>query len=99
MEIKSKDHYDRVCKERNFVSDEQCKEIAEKARKEKIKPYKISEKSLAIINSASQRADKNGNVKLSDRTIDALIANKAIGKKIPDYMKLPQVYDKGGFSS
>lgn len=100
MHIKNKDHYDRVCKEKGMVPIEVAQEMAEKGRKEKIKPYKISEQSLAIINAAKQTADKKGNIKLGDRAIDALIKRKAIGKKIPDYMKLPAHYNnQGGFSS
>lgn len=99
MQIKDKDHYDRVCKEGNWVSYEQAQEIADKSRKDKVKEYKISDESLAIINAARQRADKKGNLKLADSAIDALIKKKAIGKVVPDYMKLPSVYsNKGGFS-
>lgn len=98
MEIKSKEHYDRVCKEGNWVSDEQAKEIAEKSRKEKIKDYRISKESLEIIQAAKNSKDSKGNIKLGDRAIKALIDRKAIGKVIPDYMKLPSAYDgKGGF--
>ena len=67
--------------------------------KSKLKDYKISDESQAIIFAAKQGADKKGNIKLSDRAIDKLIEKKAIGKVIPDYMKLPSAYSgKGGFS-
>ncbi len=100
MQIKNKDHYDRVCKEMGMVSYEQAAELAEQGKKSKIKEYKVSDESLAIINAAKQSVDKKGNVKLGDLAIDALIARKAIGKKIPDYMKLPSAYNnKGGFNS
>lgn len=93
--VKNKDHYDRLCKENGMVSYEQAEELA---ASKKCKEYKISDKSLAIINSAKQCADKKGNVKLSSRTIDALIQKKAIGKVIPSYMKLPAAYSNvGGF--
>lgn len=98
IHIKDKDHYDRVCKEGNWVSDEQAKEIAEKARKEKIKPYKISEESKSIIEHAKNSKKKNGDIKLSDTAINKLIEKKAINKYIPDYMKLPSAYTKGGFA-
>ena len=99
MQIHSKDHYDKVCKEGNWVSYEQAQEIAEKSRKEKIKDYKISEESNAIIQYAKNIADKKGNVKLGDRAIDKLIEKKAIGKVVPEYMKLPSAYQpKGGFA-
>lgn len=93
--IKSREHYERTMKEQGMVSFEQAEEMA---NNKKLKEYKVSDESLAIINSAKLRADKKGNVKLGDRAIDALISRKAIGKKIPEYMKLPSVYDKGGFS-
>lgn len=96
MQITSKEHYDRVCKEGNWVSDEQAKEIADKARKEKIRDYKISDESKAIIEHAKNVKDSKGNVKLSDRAIEKLIEKKAINKKIPDYMKLPSHYTKNG---
>jgi hypothetical protein len=99
MQIKSKDHYDRVCKEGNWVSYEQAQEIADKARKEKIKPYKISKESEEIIKYASNIKDKRGNLKLGDVAIKKLIDKKAIGKKIPEYMNLPAAYSKkGGFA-
>ncbi len=100
MQIKNKEHYDRVCKEGGWVSYEQAQEMAEKGRAEKIKPYKISRESEEIIKYAEQIKDKKGNVKLGDRAIKALIDKKAIGKAIPDYMKLPSAYDsKGGFTN
>lgn len=97
--VKSKEHYERLCKENNMVPFEQAEEIAAKARKANIKDYKVSKDSMDLIKSVKFTADKNGNVKLGDRAIDALIAKKAIGKKIPSYMKLPSVYNgKGGFN-
>ena len=80
-----------------MVSYEQAEEMAERSRKEKIKPYKISEESKAIIEHAKNTKTKDGRVKLSDKAIDALISKKAIGKYIPEYMKLPSTYNKGGF--
>ena len=98
MQIKSKEHYDRVCKEGNWVSFEQAQEIAEKARAEKIKPYKISRESEEIIKYANQIKDSKGKVKLGDVAIGKLIEKKAIGRQIPSYMKLPSAYQpKGGF--
>lgn len=98
MNIKNKDHYDRVCKEQGMVSYEQAHELAEKGRKERIKGYKISKESEDIIKYANQIKDKKGNLKLSGKAIDILINKKAIGKSIPDYMKLPAAYsNKGGF--
>lgn len=99
MQIKSKDHYDRICKERGFVSDERAAEMAIEGRKGKIKDYKLTKESEEIIKYAHGIKDSKGNVKLGDRAIETLIKNKAIGKKIPEYMQLPEAYKpKGGFS-
>ena len=78
MQIRSKEHYDRVCKEGNWVSYEQAQEIADKARSEKIKPYKVSIESEEIIKYAHQIKDKKGNLKLGDVAIKKLIDKKAI---------------------
>ena len=99
MQIRSKDHYDKVCKERGMVPIEQAQEMAEKGRIAKIKPYELSKESEEIIKYAHQIKDTKGNLKLGDKAIKALIDKKAIGKVVPDYMKLPSVYSgKGGFS-
>ena len=63
----------------------------------KLKDYKLSDKARAIISSVSNSKDKNGNVRLSDRAIDAMKDIGAIGKKIPSYMGKPD--GKGGFYS
>ena len=97
--VRNKDHYDRLCKENGMVSFEQAQEMAEKGRVAKTKDYKLSAQSEEIIREARLKSDRKGNVKLSDRQIKVLIDRKAIGKKIPDYMKLPSAYQKkGGFA-
>jgi len=99
MQIRNKDHYDRVCKEMGMVTYEQAEEIAAKSRAEKIKPYKVSKESEELIKYANQIKDKKGNLKLGDVAINKLIEKKAIGKKIPEYMNLPSAYqNKGGFA-
>lgn len=99
MKINSKAHYDRVCKERGMVSMEQAQEMAEKGKAAKIKDYKISKESEEIIKYANQIKDKKGNLKLGDVAINKLIEKKAIGKVVPEHMKLPSAYaGKGGFS-
>lgn len=97
MNIRNKDHYDRVCKERGMVSYEKAAELAEQGKKERIKDYKISKDSEDLIKYAHQIKDSKGNLKLSDTAIKKMIDKKAIGKKIPSYMQLPAAYDKGGF--
>lgn len=94
--VKNKDHYDRLMKENGMVSFEEAEYLASQ---KKAKDYKVSKTSMDIIQSVKNGADRHGNVKLGDRAIKALIDKKAIGKKIPDYMKLPAAYqNKGGFS-
>lgn len=98
MQIRNKDHYDRVCKEQGMVSYEKAAELAEQGKKARIKNYKISRESEDLIKYANSIKDKKGNLKLGDVAISKLIEKKAIGKKIPDYMKLPAAYSgKGGF--
>ena len=100
VHIKNREHYERVCREGNWVPFEKAQEIAENAHRRKIKDYKISKESQEIINYAHQIKDKKGNLKLGDIAIKKLIERKAIGKSVPDYMKLPSAYqNKGGFSS
>lgn len=93
VHVKSKDHYDRLMKESGAISYEKAQELV---KNKKMKEYKISDESLEIIKSAKSHADKNGNVKLSDSAIKALIDRKAIGRKIPSYMKLPSKYTGQG---
>ena len=93
VHVKSKSHYDKLCKEAGMVSDEKAKEQNSGfGRKE----YSLSNKAKAIISAARASKDKKGNVKLSDKTIDAMRSIGAIGKSIPDYIKPPK-NGKGGF--
>lgn len=95
VHVKSKDHYDRLMKEGNYTSYDQAKENDKYLGK---KPYVTSKKALEIIRCAKATADKKGNVKLSDRTLDAMKEIGAIGKKTPDYMKTKNLdTKKGGF--
>lgn len=95
--VKNKDHYDRLMKEGNYTSYEEGVDIE---KNKKLKNYKLSDKGWEIIKAAKNSKDRKGNVKLSDRTIDAM---KSIGvgmQKVPSYMQLPSVYTgKGGFST
>ncbi len=94
--VKSKDHYERLCKENGMVSFERAEEMA---KSKKSKDYHLSKESEDIIKYAHQIKDSKGNLKLGDVAIKKLIDKKAIGKKIPDYMSLPSAYsNKGGFS-
>lgn len=95
--VKNKDHYDRLMKQGNFITYE---ESVERSKNNGKKPYVTSDKAWAIIKAAKNCADKNGKISgLGDKTIDAMKEIGAIGKKIPDYMKLPSAYQKtGGFN-
>ena len=90
--IKNKDHYDRCMKEAGMVSEDKASSSGPK-----LKEYEISNKARDIINSAKASKDKNGNIKLSDRTIDAMKSIGALGVKIPDYMNIPKDAKRGGF--
>lgn len=92
--VKNKDHYDRLMKEQGMISQEQMQQNAEN---KKLKSYSISSDTRAIIEAAKSSKDKNGVVRLGDRTIKALIDKKIIGKEIPSYMQLPSAYTKGDY--
>lgn len=93
--VKSKDHYDRLCKEAGMVSYEKAKEMASGP---KTKDYLLSKKAQSIIESARNSKDRNGRVKLSDKTVKAMAEIGAINKRVPSYMELPKAYQlKGGF--
>lgn len=91
VHVKNKDHYDRLMKENNMVSYET---MQQQAQSKKLKDYKLSKDAWEIIKTAQNSKDRKGNVKLSDRTISAMVKKGIIGKKIPDYMKLPSAYTK-----
>ncbi len=94
--VKSKDHYDRLCKEQGMISYE---ESQDREKNKKFKDYKLSDKAKSIIQSVAMSKDKDGKVKLGSRAIDAMKEIGAINKKIPSYMKLPKAYQKiGGFA-
>jgi len=96
MHIESKAHYDYVMKRRGFVSQEKGDELARRERERRENPPKavLSEKARNIIQAAKLRADKKGNVKLGDRTIDAM---KELGVAI-NHPRMPKdLYSKGGF--
>lgn len=92
--VKSKDHYDRLCKEAGMVSVDKFGQTGS-SRKE----YKLSNKAKEIIAAASQIKDKNGKVKLGDRTIEAMKEIGAIKPKADWSKHLPKNLQKvGGFA-
>lgn len=86
--IRSKDHYDRTMKEQGMVSYEQ---MQQQASQKKLKEYSLSAEGKAIIQSAKASKDKNGKVRLSDRTIEALIKKGAIGNVAQPYMNVSSI--------
>lgn len=93
--VKNKDHYDRLMKENNMVTFEQAQDLQSS---KKMKEYKLSDEGKAILAAARMTKDRKGNVKLGDKTVEAMVKIGAIAKKIPSYMKLPAAYTRGGFS-
>ena len=70
--ITSKRHYEQEMRKGGYVSFEEGQKIAAKANRESHKDYKISDKARAVIASAKNSTDKNGNLKPSDRLIDGM---------------------------
>lgn len=90
--IKSKRHYQNEMAKQGMVSYEKGRKLAEKAKKEK--PYKISDKALAIINST--HPDSKGKVKLSDRAIDGM---KDLGCSFESQWCPKHYREAGGFDN
>lgn len=88
--IKNKEHYESELRKSGMVHVDKLGQTSPK-----LKEYKLSDKARSIISAASNSKDKNGNVHLGGRAIDALKEIGAIGKKIPSYMKVPS--GNGGF--
>lgn len=84
--IRTKDDYDRAMKEEGMVSYEEAQRRSENKN---LKEYILSKKARSIIETAKNSKDRRGNVKLSDKMIEAMQEIGAINKKIPEYMKLP----------
>ncbi len=89
--IRSKAQYQNELAKSGMKVVEKFGQTSEPKRKE----YVISQKTREIIKEVRQTKDKKGNVRLSDRQIDAMRQMGAIGKKIPTYMGKPS--GKGGF--
>ena len=89
--IKSKAHYQQELEKSGMKPQEAFGQVSPAPRKD----YVLSSKAREIIKSASQSKDRKGNVRLSDRQIDAMKEIGAVGKKIPEYMGNPS--GKGGF--
>ena len=75
--IKSKNHYDSELKKSGMVRSDRFGQVHEPARKD----YILSKDARKIIEAAKNSKDKNGNVRLSGRAIEAMKAIGAIKKK------------------
>lgn len=89
MMIYSKEQYIREMKRRRMLPSDACEELAEKwdSRNEKnYQPYDdLRPKSSAIIKSLKLSADKNGNIRLGDRAINALKEVGAISGRVENF--------------
>jgi hypothetical protein len=89
MMIYSKEHYISEMRKRRMLPIDTCEELAEKweSRNEKnYKPYEnLSAKPSAIIKSLKLSADRNGNIRLGDRAINALKEIGAITGRVEDF--------------
>lgn len=81
IKIYGKEHYKAELKARGMVPFEEAERLAEKWDKEHAhKPYDtLSPKALDIVKSLSMSADKDGNIKLGSRAIQAMKEIGAIG--------------------
>lgn len=89
MMIYSKEQYIHEMKKRRMLPSDSCEELAEKwdARNEKnYKPYDdLNPKAKSIVTSLKLSADRNGNIRLGDRAINALREIGAITGRVEDF--------------
>ena len=94
--IRTKHQYNDELKRQGYVPQEVADDLARnyEERKENVK-YKVSDKAREVLNAARARADKKGNVKLCDRTIEGM---REVGVQI-DLKHCPKHYlpKEGGF--
>lgn len=95
--VEGKDHYKILLKRKGLIPFEEaerlCQEFDDAHRKPK--EYELSAKAIDVINCAKLTMDKNGNIKLGERAINALIEMGAIGN---DSNYEPLGARKGGFA-
>jgi len=79
--VESKAHYKKLMKERGLVPFEEADRLAEEfdTNNRRQSSYELSPKAQDIIRSVRATADKNGNIKLGNRAINALMEIGAIG--------------------
>jgi hypothetical protein len=83
--IRTKRQYDEACKRSGMISYDEAKARQEKitAQREKEK-FVPSKNAIDLMKSVKDSADRKGNVKLSDRQIDAMksLGHSAYGEKL-----------------
>ena len=95
--VEGKEHYNYLMKKYNMLPQDKADDLARiaKEKRETAPKAEFSPKAREIIQSAKRRADKKGNVKLSDRQIDAM---KELGVAIGHrYTPKGRDISKGGF--
>ena len=95
--VESKEHYKLLLKQRGLVPFDEADRLAaefdsKNSRKEELS---LSPKAQDIIRSLKITADKNGNIKLGQRAINALMEIGAIGN---DSEHAPQYANQGGWN-
>lgn len=96
--IGSKKQYDYEMKKGGFVSFEQGEQMAKLTRDRQRKEYdKLSPEKMRFLNRAKDRADKNGNIEVTDGFVKDVKENSGIKLDI-NYSKLPKHY-QGGFDA
>ena len=69
--VSSKAHYEQLKQHYGMMDSDKAREIAEKAKEQKKKPYILSDKAKEVIEAAKQ-SSKNGKLKMSDKLIDGM---------------------------
>jgi len=95
--IGSRSDYEKALNEEGMVTQEEAEKTGLNTGA-KHADYSISSDTLQLIESVRNTADSNGNIKPSDKAVEAL--NKKINRKQQEYNKrwLPDAYDTGGFT-
>lgn len=95
VHVKSKDHYDRLMKENNMITQEEANRRNESKQ---LKAYTLSKESRDIIAAAKLKTDSKGRLTLGQKMVEKMVEKGILGKKVPSYMQMPSVYaKKGGF--
>ena len=78
--VEGKAHYKRLMKAKGLVPFEEAERLAnEHDRSKNRQPFDLSPRAMDIIRSVKVTADRQGNIRLGDRAIEALMSIGAIG--------------------